>query len=78
MNRERPNELLPCAKRDADAGTDARAFEEIGSPYEAARCTMAQSQLFARGKGKAPARGAALAEAARSVFATLGAAGVES
>jgi hypothetical protein len=50
------------------------AFDEIGCPYEAARCVMAQSRLFASAKGKIRARGAELAEAAQRVFATLGAA----
>ena len=45
------------------------AFEEIGSPYEAARCVMAASRL--------PESPKALAETARMTFARLGAADVE-
>jgi tetratricopeptide (TPR) repeat protein len=53
------------------------AFDAIGSPYEAARCVMAQSHLLAGARGRLRTRGSALAEAAQSVFATLGAADVE-
>jgi hypothetical protein len=61
-----------------DAFEKARkAFDEIGSPYEAARCLMAASRLFDKGKGKVKARAADLAEAARRSFATLGAADLE-
>jgi DNA-binding SARP family transcriptional activator len=61
-----------------DALESARAvFDDIGSPYEAARCVMAQSRLFSGAKGKPRLRGQSLAEAAQRVFATLGAADLE-
>jgi tetratricopeptide (TPR) repeat protein len=71
-----------AARGDVDGAFDAlekarAAFDTIGSPYEAARCVMAQSRLFARAKGKDRARASTLAEAAKGVFATLGAADVE-
>ncbi len=71
-----------AARGDADAAFEALeqarvAFDAVGSPYEAARCLMAQSRLFAGARGKQRTRGDALAQAAQSVFATLGAADVE-
>ena len=54
-----------------------RAFDEIGAPYDAARCLMFQSRLFAEGKHRSPKRATALAEAARSVLSTLGASELE-
>ena len=48
-----------------------KGFEEIGTPYEAARCLMAQSRVAPK------ASSSTLAEAARRTFATLGAAGFE-
>jgi len=51
------------------------AFDAVGSPYEAARCLMAQSRLTAT--GKEARRGAELAAAARRVFAAVGAAELE-
>ncbi len=62
-----------------DAFDAARStFEAIDVPYEAARCLMAQSRLFEAGKAKAETRASALAEAAQRIFATLGAANLES
>jgi hypothetical protein len=46
-------------------------------PYDAARCVIAQSRLFAGAKGKQGTRGSALADAARRVFADLGACDLE-
>jgi DNA-binding SARP family transcriptional activator len=71
-----------AARGDVDGAFEAferarAAFDAIGSPYEAARCVMAQSQLFAREKGKQRTRSSALAKAAQGVFAMLGAADVE-
>lgn len=71
-----------AARGDVHAAFDAferarGAFDAVGSPYEAARCVMAQSRLFASAKGKDESRGPLLAEAARRVFAALGAAAIE-
>ncbi len=56
-----------------------QAYGGIGIPYEAARCVLAQSRLFEAGgrRGKPRAQATALAEEARRVFESLGAAGVE-
>jgi DNA-binding SARP family transcriptional activator len=56
------------------------AYGEIGVPYDAARCLMAQSRLLegGAGRGTGVAQAAALAEQAQRIFATLGAAGIES
>jgi tetratricopeptide (TPR) repeat protein len=56
------------------------AYREVGVPYDAGRCLMAQSQLLegATGRGTGVANAAALAEEARRIFESLGAAGVES
>jgi DNA-binding SARP family transcriptional activator len=70
-----------AARGEADGAFDALArardaFEAVGAPYDAARCLMAQSRL-STGKGKARARGAALAAEARRVFESLGATDIE-
>ncbi|HVJ15026.1 MAG TPA: hypothetical protein VM686_06280, partial [Polyangiaceae bacterium] len=62
-----------AARGKADEAFDAferarEAFNAVGSPYEAARCVMAQSRL---------PRGVALAGAAEGVFSRLGAAALE-
>jgi DNA-binding SARP family transcriptional activator len=54
-----------------------RAFEEIDSPYEAARCAMAASRLPAAKRGPTQADRTALAEAARVTFERLGAVDLE-
>jgi tetratricopeptide (TPR) repeat protein len=54
------------------------AFDEIGFPYEAARCLMAQGRLFEAAKGRAKGRAVTLAKAARGVLATLGVTALES
>jgi tetratricopeptide (TPR) repeat protein len=57
----------------------AKAYAEIGFPYEGARCVLLQAALLDAQKSKASrTRAAALAEEAKRTFATLGAAGVES
>ncbi len=62
-----------------DAFEQAREiFDDVGYPYEAARCLMAQSRLFEAGRGKERTRAVALAAAARGAFASLGAADLES
>ncbi len=70
------------ARGEIDGAFDAferarAAFDAVGSPYEAARCVMAQSRLFAGAKGKLAERRAGLAQAAERVFAGLGAADLE-
>ena len=70
-----------AARGEADAAFDAferarGAFEEAGSPYEAARCVMAQSRLLEK-KAKTKTRASTLADAARGVLASLGAADLE-
>jgi DNA-binding SARP family transcriptional activator/type II secretory pathway predicted ATPase ExeA len=74
-----------AARGDIDEACDSLerarvAYGEIGVPYDAARCLMAQSRLLEGGPrtGKAVAQAAALAAEARRIFATLGAAGIES
>jgi predicted negative regulator of RcsB-dependent stress response len=74
-----------AARGETDGAFDAlerarQAYGEVGFPYEAARCVMAQSRLLetAPRRGKASARSTALADEARRTFATLGAAGGES
>jgi tetratricopeptide (TPR) repeat protein len=71
-----------AARRDTGDAFDAferarLAFDAIECPYEAARCVMAQSRLFAGAKGKQRSRGSALAESAQKVFVALGAADLE-
>lgn len=71
-----------AARGEIDAAFEAleharEAFDALGVPYEAGRCLMAQSRLFAASKGKARARGAALEQEAQRVFAALGAAELE-
>jgi tetratricopeptide (TPR) repeat protein len=51
------------------------AYADVGIPYEAARCSMAQSRLLAAEPRKAKAK--ALADEAGRAFAALGAAGCE-
>ena len=68
---------------DVESAFDAlerarKAYGEIGFPYEAARCLMAQSRLRETGRGEARTQATALAEDARRAFAALGAAGCES
>ncbi len=72
-----------AARGDVEKAFDAferarKSFGEVGFPYEAARCVMAQSRLFEKGRGKARDKAAALADEAQRAFATLGAAGCES
>jgi DNA-binding SARP family transcriptional activator len=57
-----------------------QAYREVGFPYEAARCAMAQSRLPETGprRAKARDRAKACAEEAGRAFAALGAAGCES
>jgi tetratricopeptide (TPR) repeat protein len=56
------------------------AYEEIGVPYDAARCLMAQSRVLDIGgrPGTPVALATALADEARRIFSRLGAAGIES
>ena len=73
---------VAAARGDVDKAYAAlerarRAFEEIGSPYEAARCAMAASRLPAAKKGPTQTERAALAEAARTTFERLGAVDLE-
>jgi len=74
-----------AARGDTEKAFDSferarKAYEEVGVPYDAARCLLAQSSVLdvAPRGGKAKARATALADEARRVFATLGAAGIES
>jgi DNA-binding SARP family transcriptional activator len=56
------------------------AYQEVGAPYDAARCMVAQSRLVASAKGKrkdAVGRAAELADEARRIFAALGASEIE-
>lgn len=53
-------------------------YDEVGFPYEAARCSLAQSRLLETKRGKPPAKAKELADAAGRLFAALGAAGCES
>jgi DNA-binding SARP family transcriptional activator/tetratricopeptide (TPR) repeat protein len=75
--------LAACGDVEAafDAFERARVgFEAIGCPYEAARCVMAQSRVFAGVQGKRAKqrrRASDLADSAQRVFASLGAADLE-
>lgn len=71
-----------AARGDVDKARDAlerarRAFDEIGSPYEAARCAMASSRLPGESKGSSLMQREALGAAARATFERLGAADLE-
>ncbi len=66
------------AERAVEALERARAaYLEVGFPYEAARCVLAQSRALAAGSGKARARSKALESDARHAFDALGALGCE-